>query len=146
MESYPTPRWIAFLMLFRLVYNIRPDFNELILAWRAFGRSSFQSCVFPPLVSFLIVSYIFFDFIPIFKCHTQSMERINWISRFWTLCWIFWKKFIKKKSNIQEAYQTLKIVGVAISSHITFFSVFAGFWTLPDNSGKPKLVYLKQKN
>ena len=53
VESYPTPRWIAFLMLYRLVYNIRPDFNELILPWRAFGRSSFQSCDFPPLVFFL---------------------------------------------------------------------------------------------
>ena len=32
-ESCPTPHWIAFLMLYRLVYNIRSHFNELILAW-----------------------------------------------------------------------------------------------------------------
>ena len=27
VESCPTPRWIAFLMLYRLVYNIRSHFN-----------------------------------------------------------------------------------------------------------------------
>ena len=35
VESCPTPRWIAFLMLYRLVYNISSHFNELILAWSA---------------------------------------------------------------------------------------------------------------
>ena len=30
-----TPRWNAFLMLYRLVYNIRSHFNGLILAWSA---------------------------------------------------------------------------------------------------------------
>ena len=35
VESCPTPRWIAFLMLYRLVYNINSHFNELILAWSA---------------------------------------------------------------------------------------------------------------
>ena len=32
VESCPTPCWIAFLMLYGLVYNIRTYFNELILA------------------------------------------------------------------------------------------------------------------
>ena len=36
VESCPTPRWIAFLMLYRLVYNIRSHFNELILTWSAY--------------------------------------------------------------------------------------------------------------
>ena len=36
VESCPTPRWIAFLMFYRLVYNIRSHFNELILAWSAY--------------------------------------------------------------------------------------------------------------
>ena len=36
VESCPTPRWIAFLMLYRLVYNIRSHVNELILAWSAY--------------------------------------------------------------------------------------------------------------
>ena len=36
VESCPTHRWIPFLMLYRLVYNIRSHFNELILAWSAF--------------------------------------------------------------------------------------------------------------
>ena len=32
VESCPTSRWIVFLLLFRLVYNIRSHFNELNLA------------------------------------------------------------------------------------------------------------------
>ena len=36
IESCPTPRWIAFLMLYPLVYNIRSRFNELILVWSAY--------------------------------------------------------------------------------------------------------------
>ena len=36
VESCPTPRWIAFLMLYRLVYNICSHFSELILAWSAY--------------------------------------------------------------------------------------------------------------
>ena len=27
-ESWPTPHWIALLMLYRLMYNIRSHFNE----------------------------------------------------------------------------------------------------------------------
>ena len=38
VERCLTPRWIAFLMLYWLVYNIRSHFNELILAWRAYFR------------------------------------------------------------------------------------------------------------
>ena len=33
VESCPTSHWIAFLMLYRLVYNIRSHFNELILKY-----------------------------------------------------------------------------------------------------------------
>ena len=36
VESCPTPCWIAFLMLYRLVFNIRSHFNELILTWSAY--------------------------------------------------------------------------------------------------------------
>ena len=37
VESCPTPRWMAFLMLYRLVYNICSNFNELlILAWSTY--------------------------------------------------------------------------------------------------------------
>ena len=35
VESCPTPRWIAFLMLYRLVYNVASHFNELISPWNA---------------------------------------------------------------------------------------------------------------
>ena len=38
VENCPTPRWIAFLMLYRLVYNIRCHFNELSLAWSAYPK------------------------------------------------------------------------------------------------------------
>ena len=37
-ESCPTTCWIAFLMLYRLVYNICPHFNELVLAWSAYFK------------------------------------------------------------------------------------------------------------
>ena len=33
IESCLTPRWIAFLMLYRLVYDMRSHFSELFLAW-----------------------------------------------------------------------------------------------------------------
>ena len=43
VESCPTPRWIAFLMLYRLVYNIRSHFNELILVWSAYNKRVYYS-------------------------------------------------------------------------------------------------------
>ena len=38
VESCVLPHWIAFLMLYWLVYNIRSHFNELILTWSAYFR------------------------------------------------------------------------------------------------------------
>ena len=35
-RKLPEPCWIAYLMLYRLMYNIRPHFNELILTWSAY--------------------------------------------------------------------------------------------------------------
>ena len=58
------------------------------------------------------------------------MERINWISRSRTLCWIFWKKIIKK-SNIQEARQTLKIISVDGQQPYNFFWFLLIFGHLP---------------
>ena len=43
VESCPTPRWITFLMLYRLVYNIRSHFNELILPWSTYLEISQNS-------------------------------------------------------------------------------------------------------
>ena len=37
IESCPTPRWIAFSMLYPLVYNTSSRFNELILVWSAYA-------------------------------------------------------------------------------------------------------------
>ena len=50
----------------------------------------------------------------------------------------FEKKSLKKKSNIQEACQILKIIGEAISSHI----ISSDFQTLQNN---PELSDSKQK-
>ena len=33
-----TPRWIEFLMFYRLAYNIPSHFNDLMLAWSAYLR------------------------------------------------------------------------------------------------------------
>ena len=63
------------------------------------------------------------------------MERINWIYRSRTSCWIFWEKIIKK-SNIQELCQALKIIGEAISSYIISFQ-------FPDTSEKPKIKWFE---
>ena len=92
--------------------------------------SSFQIRVFPALVSFFILSDNFFNFGPIFKCHTERMEKVNWTSRSRTLCWFFWKKKSLKKSDIQEACQTLKIIDVVISSHIISFRFPDTSWWL----------------
>ena len=47
VESCPTLHWIAFLMVYRLVYNIRSHFNKLILVWSAYskftGKQSYRS-------------------------------------------------------------------------------------------------------
>ena len=65
------------------------------------------SAVFSALVPFFILSDNFFDFGPIFKCHTQRMEKVNWISRSRTLCWIFWKKKIIKKIEYSKSLSDL---------------------------------------
>ena len=39
VDSCPSPWWMASLMLYRLVYNIRSHFNELILAWSAYNKA-----------------------------------------------------------------------------------------------------------
>ena len=42
VESCPTPRWIAFLMHYQVVYNISTHFSELILAWSAYLKSEWK--------------------------------------------------------------------------------------------------------
>ena len=70
--------------------------------------SSFQICVFPALVLFFTLPDNFFDFGPIFKCHTQRMEKVNWISRSG-----LYAESSEKKS--------LKIIDGTISSHVISF-------------------------
>ena len=40
VENCPTPPWIAFLMLYQLVYDIRSHFNEPILPWITYERQA----------------------------------------------------------------------------------------------------------
>ena len=66
------------------------------------------------------------------------MERINWIFRCRTLCWIFWKyslKKIKYSRNLPDP-----------ENYWLFLFGFCQFPTVADNSGKPKSVDSKQKN
>ena len=79
-----------------------------------------------------------------FKCHIQRLEKINWISKCVTLCWIFWKKVIKIKYS--RSLLDHESSGCGHSEPYKFFSVFADFRTLVDNSVKPKLVDSTQKN
>ena len=123
----------------RSLLRLAPLFQKSLLRdsclGNNFSRSSFQTRVIPTLVLFSALSDHFFDFKPIFKCHTQMTERINWISRCRTLCRIFWKKIIKR-SNTLRARQTLKILGVAICSHIIYFrflSISGHLWVTQEN-------------
>ena len=43
VESCATPRWISFLMLYRLVCNSHSHSNELVLAWRASIKKSISA-------------------------------------------------------------------------------------------------------
>ena len=43
VKSCPTPPWIAFLMLYRSVYNIRSHVNDLILAWSAYKNPEIRN-------------------------------------------------------------------------------------------------------
>ena len=73
-----------------------------------FGPGSFQIHVIPFSIFFFYTSWSFFiNFTLIFRCHNQRMERIDWIPRIKTLCWIFWGKNSLTKSNILEGCQTL---------------------------------------
>ena len=82
--------------------------------WNNFGCSPFQARIFLALVSVFILSDNFFDSQPIFgsigfpdpELYAESFEK---------------KKKIIKKSNVQEACQTLKVIGLAISSHTISF-------------------------
>ena len=62
------------------------------------------------------------------------MERINWISRRRTLCWIFWEKNSLTESNILETCQTL-ILSVSSSAAIWFPF---GFCQFPDTCRSQK--------
>ena len=48
VESCPTPRWNAFLMLYRLVYDICSYFNDLILAWSSYLHKRLWNNSIPP--------------------------------------------------------------------------------------------------
>ena len=69
-----------------------------------------------------------------FKYHTQRMERINWICRCRTLCWIFWKKKIKMKYSRSSLDP-----GDSCCNHqqpYNFLSFFADFRTTQENQNQ----------
>ena len=78
--------------------------------WAFFGYKWAKN--FPALVSLFILSDNFFESRPIFGSigFPDQQDLLNLL-----------KKKIIKKSNIQEAWQTLKFIGGAISSHIISF-------------------------
>ena len=98
--------------------------------WNSYGRSSFKTRVFLALVSFFILPDNFFNLWSIFKCLTQRMERINWISRYRTLSWIFWKKIIKRNQMFKKLARPWKLL-VGPSAVIQFLF---GFCQIPDTS------------
>ena len=72
VESCPTPRWIAFLMLYRLMYNIRSHFNKLTLVWRAY---SYEKSV-QDKISFPVIYHIYvFGESQIFSCQPWALLR-----------------------------------------------------------------------
>ena len=67
-----------------------------------------------------IFSFWVFDVLDFTSAIPKGWKKINWISTCRILCWTLRKKILKKL-NILEAPQTLKIFGVAISSHVISF-------------------------
>ena len=82
--------------------------------------------------------HCFFDFGPIFKCHTQAWKELIGFPD----AELYAKSFEKKKLGFLDARQTLKILGVAISSHIISFR----FLRIPGQLKKTKLFDPMQKN
>ena len=83
--------------------------------------------------------HCFFDFGPIFKCHTQAWKELIGFPD----AELYAKSFEKKKKlGFLDARQTLKILGVAISSHIISFR----FLPIPGQLKKTKLFDPMQKN
>ena len=55
LESCPIPRWIAFLVLCQLVYNLRSHFNKIILAWSAFFQKNLLWLIsFPEILALVL--------------------------------------------------------------------------------------------
>ena len=99
--------------------------------------------VFPVLVSFFILSDIFFDFEPIFKCYTQGMEKVNWFSRSRTLCLIFWKKIIKK-IEYSRSLSDPENYWCGHQQPYNFFPIFRHFVITQEN--KNQLIWSRKIN
>ena len=53
------------------------------------------------------ITFLQNKFLKTIKCHTQRMERMDWISRRGTFCWVIWKKnyaelFEKKNKHFNQ--------------------------------------------
>ena len=81
VETCPPSHWIAFLMLYRLVYNIHSHFSELILAWSAYHKEN-------------IVNLCWTEGWQI-RCRTQIPRNIftkSWADKFEEKSQKFWPK------------------------------------------------------
>ena len=58
LESCPIPRWIAFLVLCQLVYNLRSHFNKIILAWSAYFQKNLLWLISFPEILVLVLYLI----------------------------------------------------------------------------------------
>ena len=97
-----------------------------------------NSCFSNFSVVFFYFLTIFFDFEPILSATPKGWKESIGFPDPEFHAESFEKKPLKKKSNIQEACQILKIIGEAISSHI----ISSDFQTLQNN---PELSDSKQK-
>ena len=73
------------------------------------------------------------------------MKKINWISRCRILWWILLKKDLLENIKSSKSFLDPENYQCCHQEPYNFFSIFVGFWTLPDNSGIPKSVDSKLK-
>ena len=83
VESCPSLRWMAFVMLYRLVYNICSHFIELILAWSAYFHDTEQWCKMEYTLILLFQ-----------KWHLELVELSSEHSKVWKIVY-WWDHFVK---------------------------------------------------
>ena len=101
LQSYPTPRWIAFLMLYWLVYNINSQFNKLILV----GSATVHA-----------ISFILAPAIQPFKLKQSKFSLTffaNWF--YWTLALIY--------TSLHGKHISLRCVFIDVLSKVLLMAI-----------------------